>query len=130
MTMGIISLVCAPLFVCCGVLAVVPSVVGFSLGVTAWVLGRKDLEKMKTQLMDPRGRGTTHAGKVCGIVGTCLNSVGMLVALGIAAFYSYMMFNVRRPPPAPPPPPPPTQKVWREEGWPLRLADYLATNLY
>jgi hypothetical protein len=129
LTLGIVSLVCSPLFACCMPLGAVASVAGLSLGITALVLGRRDQEKMQTQLMDPRGRGLTQGGKVCGIVGICLNGVGLLAGLALAGFYSYMLMSTKRltPPPAPPPPPP-AQKVSRKDVLPCRLADYLPTS--
>ena len=60
------------------------------LAVAAWVMGHGDLKAMDAGAMDPSGRSTTSAGKVCGIIGTILWGLGMLawialLALGILA---------------------------------------------
>jgi len=46
------------------------------IGIPAWVMSRRDLKAMDQGFMDPAGRGLTQAGRVLGIVGTC---VGVLV---------------------------------------------------
>ncbi|MAY76020.1 MAG: hypothetical protein CMJ31_15150 [Phycisphaerae bacterium] len=61
---GILSLVC------CG-----------PLGIAAWIMGHNDLAKIKTGRMDPEGKGTTQAGLICGIVGTCLFGIGALIGV-------------------------------------------------
>ena len=55
LTLGILSLVVCPL-----------------LGIAAWFMGDDDLQQMKTGTMDTSGRDLTKAGRVCGIVATCL----------------------------------------------------------
>jgi hypothetical protein len=60
------------------------------LGVVAWVMGNGDLKSMDAGTMDPSGRSTTNAGKICGIIGTILWGLGTLAwialfALGILA---------------------------------------------
>jgi uncharacterized membrane protein YphA (DoxX/SURF4 family) len=53
------------------------------LGIAAWVMGSGDLKEMDAGTMDPSGRSITQAGKICGIIGTILTIIGLLV-LGIA----------------------------------------------
>lgn len=52
--------------------------VGAILGLVAWIMGQKDLRKMKSGQMDDRNRGLTQAGWICGILGTILNGLIML----------------------------------------------------
>lgn len=101
LAMGIISL--AALFGCWPLapLAVVP-------GIIAWVLGHADLRKIRAGDMDPEGESSTQAGWICGIIGTCLNT---LVILGCGGFFGLMMWsdmqrskNINRPPPFVAPP--------------------------
>lgn len=85
LTMGIVSIVLA----CATVAFCVPALIGLPLGILAWVWGRKDLRRMEQGLMDPEGRGTTQGGFICGIIGTVLNAlllmlfVGYLVVMGV-----------------------------------------------
>ena len=50
------------------------------LGIVAWVMGSGDLKEMDAGTMDPTGRGTTQAGKICGIIATILLIVGAVIA--------------------------------------------------
>ena len=49
---------------------------------------------MDTGTMDPSGRGTTQAGKICGIIGTILMIIGFVIVIlamllgGFAAFHA------------------------------------------
>ncbi|MCI0464039.1 MAG: zinc-ribbon domain-containing protein [Gemmataceae bacterium] len=65
LTLGISSLV---LFWVCGYL-------GLLMGLAAWTMGRRDLNLMRAQRMDPEGMGHTKGGYVCGIIGTILDSL-------------------------------------------------------
>jgi hypothetical protein len=56
-------------------------------------MGNRDLKKIAAKEMDPTGRGTTQGGKVCGIVGTGLGSLGILIGLAMLAFYGFMVFG-------------------------------------
>ena len=49
------------------------------LGIVAWVLGSGDLKEMDAGAMDPAGRGSTNAGKICGIIATILMIIGVIV---------------------------------------------------
>ncbi len=80
LALGIVSLcllVCWPL-----------SVVALPLGITAWVMGARDLEKMRKGLMDPSGQGLVQGGRVCGIVGTILNS---LYLVGCGGYFLFIV---------------------------------------
>lgn len=61
----------------------------FPLGIVAWVMGRKDLKDMDAGTMDPAGRGTTIAGRVCGMIGTLLAGIALLIALSGALVWRF-----------------------------------------
>lgn len=69
LTLGILSLVL------CGL-----------LGPIAWAMSSNDLAAIDRGELDPRGRGTVTAGRVCGIIGTVLMIV-QIVAM-------FMMFGM------------------------------------
>jgi hypothetical protein len=62
LTLGILSLImmfpCAP------------------LGIFAWVMGSNDLTEMRRGQMDNSGEGLTQAGRILGMVSTCLMILG------------------------------------------------------
>ena len=82
LTLGIISLVCAPLFICCGLI----SIVSLATGLPAWILGHKDLRKMREYSMDPAGSAMTQSGRICGMIGTILACLVLLLQIGMIAF--------------------------------------------
>lgn len=55
LVLGILSIVFCPL-----------------LGPVAWVMGNNDLREMAANRMNPSGRDTTKAGRICGIIGTAV----------------------------------------------------------
>jgi hypothetical protein len=59
------------------------------IGIPAWIMGNADLREMDAGRMDPSGRSTTNAGKICGIVGVILSILmiigGVLFALSFGA---------------------------------------------
>ena len=59
---GIIGIVCCLVF-----------------AILAWVFGSGDLKKMQAGLMDRTGEGLTKAGMIMGIIGVCLQVVGIVV---------------------------------------------------
>ena len=69
LTLGILS------FVLCGIFTAIP----------AWVMGSGDLKAMDAGQMDPAGRGLTQAGKICGMVATLLNVLGLIVGIILVA---------------------------------------------
>ena len=57
----------------------------FPLGIAAWIMGNNDMQQIEAGMMDPTGKGTTNAGKICGIIGTILAIVGCGIQLIIFA---------------------------------------------
>jgi hypothetical protein len=55
------------------------SVLGVPLSVAAWLMGASDLQRMRSHQLDPSGVGLTQAGRICGIIGTCLGLLWWLV---------------------------------------------------
>jgi hypothetical protein len=53
----------------------------FVCGIIAWVMGNADLREMAAGTMDPKGRSITHTGMVCGIVGTIVNLVALVLII-------------------------------------------------
>jgi len=96
LALGIISIV---MVVLCGP-------VGLPLGIAAWVMGRRDLIKMRQNLMDREGEGLTQAGWICGIIGTLLDSLSLLCVLLYIGFIFTFIASVRRGPPQAPAPVP------------------------
>ena len=56
------------------------------LGIIAWVMGNGDLKAMDAGTMDPSGRGTTQAGKICGIIATVLMILSVIGAICFFVF--------------------------------------------
>ncbi len=104
LTLGIISLAAMVVWCAAPLWAI--------LGLAAWIMGQTDLRKMNSGQMDDRGRSTTQAGWICGIIGTVLNG---LVMLGCGLYFGGIWYFVMSQPPnmqpipamrpAPPPPP-------------------------
>jgi hypothetical protein len=88
LTLGIIGVVimalpyCAPL--------------GMPFGITAWILGHRDLGKMKANLMDPRGQGTTQAGMIMGMVAAIMGSICLVGYLLYFGFVLVMILGTGR----------------------------------
>ncbi|HXR47238.1 MAG TPA: hypothetical protein VN784_07325 [Candidatus Limnocylindrales bacterium] len=61
------------------VLGILGLVVCAPLAIAAWVMGAGDLKQIDAGTMDPSGRGTTQAGKICGIIGTILLIIGVII---------------------------------------------------
>jgi hypothetical protein len=61
------------------VLGILGLVICAPLGIAAWIMGSGDLKQMDAGTMDPSGRGNTQAGKICGIIGTILLIIGVIV---------------------------------------------------
>lgn len=56
------------------------------LAIAAWIMGNGDLKEMDAGAMDPSGRGNTNAGRICGIIGTVLLAISIVVFILIFAF--------------------------------------------
>jgi hypothetical protein len=97
LTLGIVSIVCgamaAPFAFCYGVGAVIAAI-GLGLGIPAWVMGHRDLARMRQGVKDPQGRGTTQGGWICGIIGTCLNVIMLLLGLAMVIFMVVLIASV------------------------------------
>jgi hypothetical protein len=48
-------------------------------------MGAKDIKKIDQHAMARDARGSTHGGMVCGIIGTCLSLIGVVIAALITA---------------------------------------------
>ena len=70
------------------VLGILSLVVCGPLGIAAWVMGSGDMKEMDAGTMDSAGRGTTQAGKICGIIGTVL-FVLSLILIGIFFMFGF-----------------------------------------
>jgi hypothetical protein len=65
------------------VLGILSLIVCAPLGIAAWVMGNNDLREMNNGLMDPSGRDSTNAGRICGIIGTALLILWFVVMIFI-----------------------------------------------
>ncbi|XID92021.1 DUF4190 domain-containing protein [Paenibacillaceae bacterium WGS1546] len=71
-----------------GILAIVLPYIGFLVGIVAIIFASISLKEIKRS--GEQGRGMAIAGLVCGIVGTAIYAVIiLLVFLAAAAFYDY-----------------------------------------
>ena len=68
------------------VLGILGLVVCAPVAIAAWIMGSGDLKEMDAGTMDPSGRGVTNAGKICGIVGTILLIVVLLILIACFMF--------------------------------------------
>ncbi|MBX3389159.1 MAG: hypothetical protein KF691_06850 [Phycisphaeraceae bacterium] len=64
-----------------GILSLLIGCAGWILGIIAWTMANRDLALMDRGMMQSTGRGTTQAGKICGIVSVCLHALGLLIGL-------------------------------------------------
>jgi hypothetical protein len=89
LTLGIVGLVMAgvmsPMFCCpfVGMISAFPA----TLTVPAWVLGMRDLGRMRRGEIDPEGRASTQSGMICGIIGSSVAAGGLLVQLVMIVLY-------------------------------------------
>jgi hypothetical protein len=90
-TLGTLSMVCAGLVLCCGLIT---TVTGLTCGITGWVMANRDLAKMNAGTMDPRGRRKTTSGRTYSIIGVILNIV--VVLLGVAFYVVYFTILLPR----------------------------------
>jgi hypothetical protein len=74
------------------VLGILSLVTCYPLGIVAWVLGNNDLREMNNGLMDPSGRDSTNAGRICGIIGTVLTILMVLLMIVWFAFVGLTIF--------------------------------------
>lgn len=89
LTLGIIGdvlLLSAPFAFCCPFVFWLPLLAGLGLCVTALLLGRTDLARIQAGEMDPAGRGMTMGGFICGVIGTVLHAILLLLTLAWLLF--------------------------------------------
>lgn len=60
------------------------------LGIAAWIMGNGDLKQMNAGSMDPEGRSMTNAGRICGMIASCILILAVLfylvvVVIGVGA---------------------------------------------
>jgi hypothetical protein len=92
LALGIISVVFV-LISCAGVAITGPiplGIVGIGTGIAAWLMGRKDLEDMRNGQRDPNGEGMTNAGWICGMIGTIVNGLIVLIQCVIIALFAVL----------------------------------------
>ena len=63
------------------------------LGIVAWVMGSGDLKEMDAGTMDPSGRGNTEAGKICGMIGTILMIIVLVIGILVAVLMGFAAFH-------------------------------------
>lgn len=64
-----------------GICSLLIGCAGWILGIIAWTMANTDLAKMDRGEMAEDGRGSTQAGKICGIISVCLHVAGLLIGL-------------------------------------------------
>ena len=60
-------------------IACCPLPIGIFIALPAWVMGSKDMKKINAGKMNPTGRGLTKGGLICGIIGTILSLIELLL---------------------------------------------------
>jgi serine/threonine protein kinase len=74
LTLGILSI---PLSLCCALLGVI-------LGIAAITMANRDLAQMDSGYMNEQGRGSTSAGRVCGVIGLVLGIINGILGFIMA----------------------------------------------
>ena len=69
------------------VLGVLSLIICAPLGIAAWVMGAGDLREMDAGLRVADGRSTTKVGMICGIIGTVLFVLQVLLGLLFFVFF-------------------------------------------
>jgi len=72
-----------------GILSIVVSCCGLILGPIAWIMGATDLREIRGGRMDREGEGLTSAGRICGIIGTCLGAFSCCCGSGSAMRWGF-----------------------------------------
>lgn len=67
------------------VLGILGLVICGPLGIAAWVMGNNDIREMDAGQMDPAGRSTTNAGRICGMIASILLIIGVIVFVAMMA---------------------------------------------
>lgn len=63
-------------------------------GPIAWILGKGDLARIDAGTMDPKGRDTVKSGMICGIIGTVLLGIDLLIGLVMLVILILGLFAV------------------------------------
>ncbi len=88
----------------------IPAALGLGLGIPAWIMGHRDLAMMREGVKDPAGRGSTQGGWICGIIGTCLSAIVVLISAAMLLIMIIILATARGPGAAPGPTPGPGQQ--------------------
>jgi hypothetical protein len=67
-------------------LGILSLVVCTIMGPIAWSMGSEELRRIDAGLTAPFGRGTAQAGRICGIIGTCL-----LILTGLLFLFVFVL---------------------------------------
>ena len=97
-TYAVIAAVLAVLFYILAIASAVEAILKSrtSQGAIAWVMGNRDIKKIRAGTMDPEGESVTNAGRICGIVGVSINAfVGLLFCLYFGGVYAVMIYGMR-----------------------------------
>ncbi|MDD9866481.1 MAG: DUF4339 domain-containing protein [Verrucomicrobiales bacterium] len=68
---------------CCCTL---PLPIGLLIAIPAWAMGSSDMRKMNAGKMDPTGKGNTKGGLICGIIGTIISLLNLLILIAAVIF--------------------------------------------
>jgi hypothetical protein len=87
MVLGIASLVVT--FLCCWCYGL-GGLVGSGLGITAFVMGRNELEDIAGGFASPAGQSNANLGKTLGLIGAILGALAFLMMLGMIVLGAIM----------------------------------------
>jgi predicted Zn finger-like uncharacterized protein len=61
---------------------------GIILGPIAWIMGNNDMREIRAGRMDPAGEGNTNAGRICGMIGTIKDIIGLVCCIGYFVLFA------------------------------------------
>jgi predicted Zn finger-like uncharacterized protein len=67
------------------------SLVALPMGIAAWVMGQRDLRRMRMNEMDPQGEGATQAGWICGIIGTVISAFLSMCCVAQILWFAFVV---------------------------------------
>lgn len=80
LTLGLLGMIGAlvglPVIFCCPCLPI--GLLSVAASLPAAIMGNIDLKAIQAGAMDPQGRGTTQAGRVCGIIGVVIAALTVI----------------------------------------------------
>jgi len=88
LALGIFSIV-VPLI--SGLCCMPAGFVGVAFGIPAILMGRADMKKYASGVMDPTGYSSTQAGYICGIIGTCIATLELLATIFVFVIYGSLI---------------------------------------